>query len=122
MAGYVTAESLKEFRNATGREDVKTRGGVFPCVGMTTLDLQRYRLALKDLKNQDYVPAMLMILGCKDENNRRIFSDADQMWIVELGADITEPVVNKILELSGLGADDEDDIVKNLEPGVEDSD
>lgn len=119
MAGYVTPEALKKNRNELPRDDVETREGTFPCVALTTLDLQRYRAALVDLKNKDYVPAMLMCLGCKDKNGKRLFKDDDQMWLVELAADITEPVVNRILELSGLGADEDE--VKNSDPGSEGS-
>ena len=123
MVKYVSKESLQTARNNVPREDVVTREGVFPCAGMTTLELQQYRLAVGDLKNKDYIPAMIMVLGCKDSEGRRLFKEEDQLWLCEIGADISELVVNTILKLSGIGLDAEEEILKNLkaEPDVQES-
>ena len=112
---YVTKESLQAARNNVPREDVTTRDGVFPCVGMTTLELQQYRLAVSELKNKDYVPVIIMVLGCKDEDGKHLFKEEDQLWLCELGADVTELVVNAILRLSGIGVEAEEGILKNSE-------
>jgi len=113
MTQYVTKESLQEARHNVQREDVVTRNGVFPCAGMTTLELQQYRTNISELKNRDYIPSILMILGCKDAEGKRLFKEADQLWLCELGADVTEPVVNAILRLSGIGVEAEEEILKN---------
>ena len=120
MSKYVTKESLQTARNNVPREDVTTREGIFPCAGMTTLELQQYRLAVSELVNKDYVPSILMVLGCKDEEGRRLFKEEDQLWLCELGADVTEPVVGAILKLSGLSSEADEDIVKNYAPPQDD--
>ncbi len=113
---YVTKESLQAARKICPRVDVTTSAGVFPCQGFTTLALQQYRIGLEDMENRDYVPAIIMQLGCIDPEGKPLFTDADHLWLVELPADVTEKVINVILELSGVGKDAEEAIVKNSTP------
>jgi hypothetical protein len=117
---YATKESLQQHRNKVPHEEVKTDAGIFRCYGFTALELQRYRQFVQKTKNKDYLPAVLMRLGCRDENGKPMFTEEDDLWLIELGAMITEKVCNKILDLSGQSEGAIDDILKNLIPGLAD--
>lgn len=117
---YVTLESLKNNRHNLPKSDCVTSQGTFRLVGLTELELQGWRDYIDDNKGSKYNDVAIMMYGCRDEKGERFLKDSDLLWLIELGAAVTQKVIRSIYKLSGIGADADAEILKNFEDRLKD--
>ena len=117
---YVTLESLKNNRHNLPKSDCVTSQGTFRLVGLTELELQGWRDYIEDNKGSKYNDVAIMMFGCRDEKGERFLKESDLLWLIELGAAVTQKVIRSIYKLSGIGADADAEILKNFEDRLSD--
>ena len=120
MAGksFVDLKTIETNMHNVPEKVYTTRIGDFRLFGLEGVELRQWRNFLNDNEGSDYNDVAIMMWGCRDKEGKRFLNKETLLQLVTLGTDILEPVVKEIYKLSGLGANADAEIAKNLESRV----